>query len=702
MKKQLLTVLALVMTLVMFLSIPTQALAADAANAVIDPTAMCSLSIYKYDFTNAVKDGVWTKDSFTSTGVYESYVNTTLGSGNNAVLGNGETSKGYAIKGVEFTYLNVADISTFTESADGTNTTVVLYGFDKTASADLLETIGLADGANHYTAADSSDKLSADKYYYTSDVLIKALADALDANSTTVKNALEVYIAASGGQKMPLTDSNGYTTVSNLPVGLYLLVETKVPEMVTGTVNPFFISLPMTTVDGNDNSAAHNGGQEWLYDVTVYPKNETGIPSLEKTVRESKADTGKNNGSTSITDGYAHIATGSAGDVMEYQFISTLPTITSKSTALSTYNFYDSLSEGLTYDKAAGVAIDIFSDAACTNKVASWDAGSGKFSVHYSDDDRHMTVDVTSTGLAEINGNTANVNGILYAGYSNYTLRVTYSATINSDASFVCGDNGNDNKVVLTWKRSSGDYYDTLVDDCHVQSFGMELTKVFSDMTSDAAANAKLFNAVKFKIYNETDGYWLTATRNDAEGIYYVTGHVQSEADATTFYPVTVNNKPGKIMVKGMEDDTYVLTEIETANGYTLLKNSIRITIHTEEDKTNSCDIYSQDVLGLLQNDPRYAYGSADTALANIPQKQLAHNLLTATATVDKNDVSMKEDNGSANAEVPLTVVNTKGFDLPQTGETGNWMYGVFGVVAMAVATVAIFVILRKKDDKTA
>lgn len=78
MKKQLLTVLALVMTLVMFLSIPTQALAADAANAVIDPTAMCSLSIYKYDFTNAVKDGVWTKDSFTSTGVYESYVNTAV------------------------------------------------------------------------------------------------------------------------------------------------------------------------------------------------------------------------------------------------------------------------------------------------------------------------------------------------------------------------------------------------------------------------------------------------------------------------------------------------------------------------------------------------------------------------------------------------------------------------------------------------
>lgn len=701
MKNSFKKVLAMAMALVMCLAIPLSASAATTGDAVIDPDADCSLSIYKYDFTNATKDGVWTRDAFTSTGVYESYVNTTLG-GQDSSLGNGQTANGYAIKGVEFTYLKTADISTFTESTDGVNTTAVLYGFDKAGSADLLAAIGLGGGANRYTAADTSDKLSADKYYYTSDVLIKALASALEANSTTVKNALEVYISANGGQKMPLTDSMGYTTASNLPVGLYLLVETKVPEMVTSTVNPFFVSLPMTTVDGNDNSASHNGGQEWLYDVVVYPKNLTGIPSLEKTVRESKADTGKNNGSNVITDGFEHSATGSAGDVMEYQFISTLPTITSQATALTTYNFYDSISEGLSYNKAAGVLVEFFTDDSCTNKVATWDAASGKFSVRYSDDDRHMTVDVTSSGLDEINGSSANANGILYAGYSNYTVRVTYSAVINSDASFIYGDNGNDNKVVLTWKRSSQDYYDTLIDDCHVHSFGIDLTKVFSDMTSEAAANEKLFNDVKFKIYNETDGYWLTATRNDAEGIYYVTGHTKAEADATTFYPVTANGKPGKIFVKGMEDDTYVITETETANGYTLLKESIRVNIHVEENKNRPCDIYTQDVLGLLQNDPRYAYGSADTALANIPQKALAHNMLTASATVDKNDVSMHADNDSPNALAPMTVVNTRGFDLPQTGETGNWMYGVFGVIAMVAAGVAFFLILRKKDEKSA
>lgn len=695
-------VLTLFMALLMCLAMPLTAYAATTADAVIDPDAACSLSIYKYDFTNAAKDGVWTMDAFTSTGVYESYVNTTLG-GKESSLGNGQIANGYAIKGVEFTYLKAADISTFTESADGVNTTVVLYGFDKTASADLLAAIGLADGASRYTAADASDKLDHSKYYYTSDVLNKALADALNANSTTVKNALETYIAGNGGTAMPKTDSNGYTTVANLPVGLYLLVETAVPEMVTSTVNPFFVSLPMTTVNGNEHSASQNGGQAWNYNVTVYPKNLTGIPTLEKTVREALKDTGKNNGSAAITDGFAHTATGSAGDVMEYQFVSTLPTVTSQATALTTYQFYDTLAAGLEYNKSAGVQVEIFTDGNCTDKVATWDEGSGKFSVAYSGDDRHMTVEVTASGLAEINGETANANGSLYAGYSNYTLRVTYSAIINSDNSFILGDNGNDNKVVLTWKRSSQDYYDTLIDDCHVFSFGLDLTKVFSDMTSDAAANEKLFQDVKFKIYNETDGYWLTATRNDAEGIYYVTGHVGAETDATIFYPVTSGGKPGKIIIKGMEDDAYIITEIETANGYTLLKDSIRLNIHAEDNKANACGIYAEDVLGVLQNDPNYAYnGGLDLKLANIPQKALAHNMLTASATVDKNDISMREDNGSPNAVAPMTVVNTRGFDLPKTGETGNWLYGVIGVVTMVAAGVAFYFILRKKDEKTA
>ena len=72
MKKQFVKALVLILALVLCLSLPLSVSAATTADATIDPNAMCSLSIYKYDFTNALKDGVWTADSFTSTGVYES------------------------------------------------------------------------------------------------------------------------------------------------------------------------------------------------------------------------------------------------------------------------------------------------------------------------------------------------------------------------------------------------------------------------------------------------------------------------------------------------------------------------------------------------------------------------------------------------------------------------------------------------------
>lgn len=709
---------ALMMTLVLLLSgIPT-AFAADVADATIDTDASCSLTIFKYDWTNAVKDGVWNEDSFISTGWRESYVEDVLG---NAVrqgdadgstgspLGNGQNSNGYALKGVEFTTLKVADIVTFTESANDQhpdyNLTQVLYGFHKVKAADLLAAIGLADGAGRYANADNTDKLSPDNYYYTSEALNKALAAALAANATTVKDALETYMASQDGAiVMAKTDENGKTIQRNLPVGLYLCVETAVPEMVTSTTNPFFVSLPMTTVSGDENSASPEGGHAWNYDVVVYPKNETGIPTLEKTVREAKKDTGKNEGTGTITDGFAHTATGSSGDVMEYQVISTLPTITSQATALTVYNFYDTLCEGLSYNKSLrDVKIAFFTDKDCTDKVASWDMDSGKFTVTYSSDDRHMTVDVTAAGLAEINGDTENVNGQLYAGYSNYTLRLTYTAAIDSDASVVFGDNGNDNQVVLTWKRTSTEYYDTLMDDCHVFTFGIDLTKLFSDVDSETAEDQGMFDHVKFKIWNETDGYWVTATRNEEEGVYYVTGHVTDETDATIFHPVTMGEALGQIMVKGCEDDEYIITEVETANGYTLLKDDIHVVISTQIDNSRPCDIYTQDVLGVLQNDPHYSFdGNLNLHLANIPQKQLAHDYLTASATVDGNAVTMLEDNGSANAEAPLTVVNTPGFDLPQTGGYGTTIFTVTGIVVMALAAgVTLWLIFgkRKKEN---
>ena len=703
---------ALALAAVMCLCSIPAVYAAPVADATIDTDAKASLTVFKYDVTNAEKDGVW-DSSYVSTGVYDQNVNDTLGGAvrdgdndNQSDLGNGQTSYGYAIKGVEFTYLRIADIVQFTESTKDNRTdnhVEVLYGINKTVGADFLKAIGLENGAQRYTNA---DQLDSTKYFYQSDVLINALAAGLEANATTVKNALEKYITTNNGVKMPLTNEYGKTEVKNLDLGLYLVVETAVPEMVTTTCNPFLVSLPMTSVDGGN---ATDGGTRWIYDVTIYPKNLTGIPSLEKTLREQVSDTGKNGGSTTdITDGFAHTGTASSGDIIDYQIISTLPSITSKSTYLTTYTFVDTLSSGLTYNK--NVVLEFFTDDACTDLITTWKEADGFFTVSYtttSAGESVMTISMTERGLTEINTSKAVYPGasMVNSGFSDCTLRITYQATMDADNSMTYGDAGNPNKVVLTWKRSNSAYYDTLVDDAHVYTYGIDLTKLFSDGNGN-------FENVEFIVHNDTDNYFVKAELNKAEGIYYVVDHVEKEADATHFIPVTSGGTEGKVIIKGLEDDVYTITEVRTDNGYTLLKDDIEVVI-SQIETVELCDIYTEDVVGLIQNDPRYTekiiseaiskgYIKTDGDLAdilnNMPQKHLEHHLLTASATVDGNDVNMLEDNGSVNAHAPLTVVNTRGFDLPETGDHGTWMFGIMGIIAMAGAASVIIFTSRKKQ----
>ena len=159
---------------------------------------------------------------------------------------------------------------------------VWLYGFDSSDRSNaVLSAIGM-------TGADAH-KIDNGINCFTSDMLNNKLFAALAANATTVKNALEAAVK-NGGVAMTETDATGHTSADQLEQGLYLIVETRVPENVTSTCNPFFVSLPMTTIDG----------AAWSYDVTVYPKNQTGNPTLEKTVRENKNSTSKNAGS--LTD----------------------------------------------------------------------------------------------------------------------------------------------------------------------------------------------------------------------------------------------------------------------------------------------------------------------------------------------------------------------------------------------------------------
>ena len=599
------------------------------ADSTIDLTQTGSVNLWKYDLSSAQADGVW-DSSYVSTGVRDQ-------SGVEAILGASGSSSGYAIEGVVYTYLKVAELKSVTVTDNDVERSELMYGIvNNAANTAFLSAIGVSAN-DRYAAADETNG-DMTTYYYRSDTLIAGLQNALTGNATTVKNALETYVVNNGGTAMPATDANGHSAASDLPLGLYLFVETSVPEMVTSTTAPFLISIPMTSTTAS--------GSSWIYDVVVYPKNLTGLPTLDKTVREAKTSSGKNNGSAAITDGFAESATASAGDTVEYQIISTLPSITSAASYLSQYTFEDTLSPGITYKKN-DVVLEFYSEAACTNKIATWTADSEKFTVGYTtgtNGESIMTIAMTAAGLNEINTSSAVYTGAsaVNSGYSDCTLRITYGATLDTDNSLILGDTGNPNDVTLTWKRSNASFYDTLTDDAAVYSFGLDVTKNFSDGRGDATK-------VEFLIQNSTDNYYLTGSFNTAENMWYVTGKTAEANSATHFVPTAV----GKLTVKGLEDDTYTLTEVKTDSAYTLLKAPVQVVI----SKSGA----------------------------------------TVSATVDGKAVNMSAIGSSVHALAPFTIINTRGFDLPQTGGTGNWLFPVIGMVMLAACITGIVILAKKK-----
>ena len=160
---------------------------------------------------------------------------------------------------------------------------------------------------------------------------------------------------------------------------------------------------------------------------------------------------------------------------------------------------------------------------------------------------------------------------------------------------------------------------------------------------------------VKFRLHNDTDDCYIIADLKD--GIYYAKGITSKKSDATTFIP----NRSGHIVVKGLEDDAYSLTEIATDKGYVLLRDAVKIVIKTAEN--GQCE-------------------------------KCGAKLLTASATVNGEPVSMTD----ANAVVPLRIINNPGFDLPKTGGYGVWMYTVGGVLLLGAAA---FIVVKSRKHKS-
>ena len=109
---------ALIMAIAILFTMALTVSAATVPEATIDTTRTGSINLYKYDLTRANTDDAAKAmiDSYVSTGVRDADLEAVLDDGTVNDLGNGQQSYDYAIKGVEFSYLKVADLCTYDET----------------------------------------------------------------------------------------------------------------------------------------------------------------------------------------------------------------------------------------------------------------------------------------------------------------------------------------------------------------------------------------------------------------------------------------------------------------------------------------------------------------------------------------------------------------------------------------------------------
>lgn len=230
-------------------------------------------------------------------------------------------------------------------------------------------------------------------------------------------------------------------------------------------------------------------------------------------------------------------------------------------------------------------------------------------------------------------------------------IQIEYKAHMNANA--VIAGTGNGNKATLTYSKYIGGGEGTyaITDEARVYTYQYQITKHKDSATGDVV------EGVAFKLLDATNPENILKVVKLEDGKYRLA--IATDAD-TVKTDTLVTKTDGTILIQGLENGTYYLKETKTITGYNLLSEPFEITLHVTETTTWSND-------GTFSSDGQVVktYGST------------AYDVTNAMGT--------------------STIINKKGFVLPQTGGMGYLLFCTVGIVLIAGGAMLIFGGRKKK-----
>lgn len=436
------------------------------------------------------------------------------------------------------------------------------------------------------------------KYYTAENVnaMMKAVnkleaAYGTDVDGSEAGNEKMISFASENGTSMDVTDEDGKTSVDGLQLGLYMVAEVESPadagdgvtQSISKAARPFLIALPMTNIaEITSDGQKYEAGSVWQYDVTAYPKNE--MISVRKDIVADGND--EEDGEPIDRNGLVQTTNKCVGEYVNFLLTLDAPKLVSETNDTNDVNGYrkyiitDTMSKGLTVDDLTSENFTVTygnqawngqnaklygPDEAEKNQSKQADYTIELLARDGTTGEQQFVITLTETGLNKLSN--LGTDGKVF---------VNYKARLNADA--VAEDTGaikvEANKTSLVFgTKTSRDYEFKSNEDIKVYTYEIDVAKSFSHEVAD-------MSAVGFTITRANPDTGDTETLvfvQEEAGVYHVFDNKELDPDADEVVEEVHCAADGKLILKGLDADTYVLTEESTVKGYNLMRDSMTI-----------------------------------------------------------------------------------------------------------------------------